>query len=49
VNDALFDAPDMVRFLAELDRNFGRLRRLQRYNLAKAALGFHWLHRLNAV
>ena len=44
-----FDSPDMVRILAELDADPGRVQAARRANVRQAALRHDWLHRINAA
>jgi Glycosyl transferases group 1 len=44
-----FDAPDIGRILADLDRDPERLRAVRRNNVREAALRHDWLHRIQVV
>ncbi len=44
-----FDSPDIVRILAELDADPGRLQAARRANVRQAALRHDWLHRISAA
>jgi glycosyltransferase involved in cell wall biosynthesis len=44
-----FDSPDIVRILADLDRDSERLQILRRNNVREAALRHDWLHRIGIV